>query len=97
VKCIDSCKKFFPDYEIKEWNEDNFDVNINPLYERGLRGKDVCFWGCLGGYVNIASSPAIGENIPFDGHFFSEIVGTLKSQIIINLIVVGYIQWGTIK
>lgn len=27
VKCIESWKKYFPDYEIKEWNEDNFDVN----------------------------------------------------------------------
>ena len=30
VKCINSWKKFFPDYEIREWNEDNFDVNIIP-------------------------------------------------------------------
>ncbi len=30
VKCIDSWKKHMPDYEIKEWNEDNFDVNIIP-------------------------------------------------------------------
>ena len=29
-KCISSWRKFFPDYEIKEWNEDNFDVNIIP-------------------------------------------------------------------
>lgn len=37
-KCIASWRKFFPDYEIKEWNEDNFDVNIIPYtaeaYER---------------------------------------------------------------
>lgn len=26
-KCIESWKKFCPDYEIIEWNEDNFDVN----------------------------------------------------------------------
>jgi len=26
-KCIDSWKKFLPDYEIKEWNERNFDVH----------------------------------------------------------------------
>lgn len=26
-KCIASWRKFLPDYEIKEWNEDNFDVN----------------------------------------------------------------------
>ncbi len=30
LKCIASWKKFFPEYEIKEWNEDNFDVNIIP-------------------------------------------------------------------
>ena len=30
VKCISSWRKFLPDYEIKEWNEDNFDVNIIP-------------------------------------------------------------------
>ena len=28
-KCIDSWRKFMPDYEIVEWNEDNFDVNYN--------------------------------------------------------------------
>ena len=30
VKCIASWRKYLPDYEIKEWNEDNFDVNIIP-------------------------------------------------------------------
>ncbi len=29
-KCIASWKCFFPDYEIKEWDEDNFDVNSVP-------------------------------------------------------------------
>ena len=29
-KCIASWRKFFPDYEIREWNEDNFDVNFIP-------------------------------------------------------------------
>lgn len=28
-KCIASWKEFCPDYEIIEWNEDNFDVNMN--------------------------------------------------------------------
>lgn len=26
VKCIESWKKYLPDYEIKEWNEDNFEI-----------------------------------------------------------------------
>lgn len=30
IKCIASWKKYLPEYEIKEWNEDNFDVNIIP-------------------------------------------------------------------
>ena len=28
-KCIASWKKYCPDYEIVEWNEDNFDLNMN--------------------------------------------------------------------
>lgn len=28
VDCIESWKKYYPDYEIVEWNEDNFNVNI---------------------------------------------------------------------
>ncbi len=30
LKCIASWRKYFPGYEIKEWNEDNFDVNSIP-------------------------------------------------------------------
>lgn len=26
--CIESWKRFFPDYEIKRWDEENFDINI---------------------------------------------------------------------
>jgi hypothetical protein len=29
-KCIDSWKIYFPNFQIKEWNEANFDVNIIP-------------------------------------------------------------------
>ena len=29
-KCIASWRKYLPDYEIKEWNESNFDVNVIP-------------------------------------------------------------------
>ena len=38
--CIESWKKYMPDYEIKEWNEDNFDINYNDFtkqsYEKGM-------------------------------------------------------------
>ena len=34
VKCIKSWKKHCPDYEIIQWNEDNFDIGSAPLYVR---------------------------------------------------------------
>lgn len=33
-KCIKSWKKYCPDYEIVEWNEDNFDLSATPSYVR---------------------------------------------------------------
>ncbi|MCH5318473.1 MAG: glycosyl transferase [Paramuribaculum sp.] len=29
LECIKSWKKYFPEFEVKEWNEDNFDVNVS--------------------------------------------------------------------
>ena len=29
-KCIGSWRKFLPEYEIREWNEDNFDIGAHP-------------------------------------------------------------------
>ena len=43
IKCIESWKKFFPDYEIKEWNEDNFDVNQIPYTEQAYKAGKYAF------------------------------------------------------
>lgn len=42
-KCIASWKKYLPDYEIKEWNEDNFDVNIIPYTAEAYAEKKYAF------------------------------------------------------
>lgn len=42
-KCIRSWKKFFPDYEIKEWNESNFDVNMIPYTKAAYEAKKYAF------------------------------------------------------
>ena len=42
-KCIASWKKYLPDYEIKEWNEDNFDVNIIPYTTEAYAAKKYAF------------------------------------------------------
>jgi len=38
-KCIDSWKRFLPDYEIKEWNESNFDVFQNEYVKEAYSQK----------------------------------------------------------
>ena len=40
IKCMDSWKKFFPDYEIKEWNESNFDVNCCAYVKEAYEAKN---------------------------------------------------------
>lgn len=43
LKCIASWRRFFPDYEIKEWNEDSFDVNIIPYTQQAYEAKKYAF------------------------------------------------------
>ncbi len=42
-KCIASWRKFLPGYEIREWNEDNFDVNIIPYTAEAYALKKYAF------------------------------------------------------
>ncbi len=43
LKCIKSWKKFLPDYEIKEWNEDNYDVHKIPYISQAYNAKKYAF------------------------------------------------------
>ena len=42
-KCLKSWKKYFPDYEIVEWNEDNFDINCNIYISEAYKMKKYAF------------------------------------------------------
>ena len=42
-KCIASWRKHLPDYEIKEWNESNFDVNCCPYVKEAYEAKKYAF------------------------------------------------------
>lgn len=42
-KCIASWRKYLPDYEIVEWNEDNFDVNTIPYTMQAYQAKKYAF------------------------------------------------------
>lgn len=51
-KCIDSWKKYLPDYEIKEWNETNFDVNQCPFIKEAYEKKK---WAFVSDYARITA------------------------------------------
>lgn len=42
-KCIASWKKFFPDYEIREWNEDTYDIAKIPYIREAYKAKKYAF------------------------------------------------------
>lgn len=42
-KCIDSWKKYCPDYEIIEWNESNFDIHCMPFVDQAYETKKYAF------------------------------------------------------
>lgn len=69
-KCIESWKKFCPDYEIIEWNEDNFDVHLNAYTEMCYDQKKYAF---LSDYVRLL---AIYEQ---GGLYFDTDVEAVKS------------------
>lgn len=43
VRCIESWRRYCPDYEIKEWNEDNFDLNYNDYVKEAYEAKKWAF------------------------------------------------------
>lgn len=49
-KCISSWKKYCPDYIIKEWNEDNFDVNACAYIKEAYEHKK---WAFVSDYARL--------------------------------------------
>lgn len=43
MKCIASWKKYLPEYEIKEWNEDNFDLDLYPYVREAYDNRKFAF------------------------------------------------------
>lgn len=48
--CIESWKKYCPDYEIIEWNEENFDINSNAYVKEAYEAKK---WAFVSDYVRL--------------------------------------------
>lgn len=50
-KCMKSWKKFCPDYEIKRWDESNFDIQSAPLYVR--QAYEAKRWAFVSDYARL--------------------------------------------
>ncbi len=93
-KCIASWKKFLPEYKIKIWNEDNFDVNSIPYTRDAYKEKKYAFvsdyvrlcvlyqYGGLYFDVDVELIKPINELI--DNGPFMAIETTINQQLTIN-------------
>lgn len=70
LRCIRSWKHFCPDYEIIEWNEDNFDINKNEYTKMCYNEKKFAF---LSDYVRLL---VVNEN---GGIYFDTDVELMKN------------------
>lgn len=43
LMCIESWKKYLPEYEIKEWNEDNFNIDLYPYAREAYDNRKFAF------------------------------------------------------
>jgi hypothetical protein len=50
LRCIDSWKKFCPDFEIIEWNENNYDIHKHPFMEKAFLDKK---WAFVSDYARL--------------------------------------------
>ena len=49
-RCMESWQKMMPDYEIKVWNEDNFDISQNTYVKEAYEAKK---WAFVSDYVRL--------------------------------------------
>lgn len=57
LKCIESWKKWCPDYEIIEWNEDNFDIHSNAYVKEAYEARKYAF---VTDYVRLYAMYSVG-------------------------------------
>ena len=70
LDCIASWHKFMPDYQVKEWNEDNFDVSMTKYVEEAYRA---------GSYAHVSDVARFWILYNFGGVYFDTDIELLRS------------------
>lgn len=69
-KCIESWKKYFPDFQIIEWNETNFDIHFNNYTEEAY---------CAGKYAFVSDVVRFWALERYGGLYFDTDVEVIKN------------------
>ena len=70
LRCIDSWKKSCPDFEIIEWNDNNYDIHKHPFMEKAFKDKK---WAFVSDYIRLKALTEQG------GFYLDTDVRVLKS------------------
>ena len=89
VKCIESWKKYCPDYEIKEWNESNFDLNCNEYVREAYEAKK---WAFITDVVRLYAMVTEGGIYMDTYNIYKDIQARTRGEIYIG--VVGPVRTG---
>ena len=90
-KCIESWKKFMPDYEIIEWNESNYDVNKVPFTNEAYQCKK---WAFVSDYARFDVINQYG-GIYFDTDV--ELIKSIPDTILQNKAFTGFEYAGNVS
>ena len=97
IKCIESWKKYLPDYEIKEWNESNFDVNTVAYVKQAYDAKKYAFvsdyarlyalynFGGIYFDLDVEVKKNLDCFLEYDGAFSFESVNMIASAVIFSI------------
>lgn len=92
-KCIKSWKKYCPDYEIIEWNEENFDLSTAPNYVR--QAYEAGRWAFVTDYVRLRGMLEMGGiYMDTDVELIKSLEPYLHHKAFAGLERVGYVQTG---
>ena len=95
-KCIASWRKFLPDFEIKEWNETNFDVNCCEYVKQAYEAKKYAFvsdyarFYVLEKFGGLYFDTDVEVIKPFDGLFEDEAFAAFETP---QFIAPGLVLW----
>lgn len=83
LKCIKSWKKFLPDYEIKLWNEENFDFTQNNFVKQAYEQKK---WAFVSDYARLkALSEYGGLYLDTDMEITKDITSILQDECFVGV------------